>query len=146
MVQISGELQQLPGLENDKSFQSDLELLAKIFKAYRCYYMALTCQGNSQWTEALALYQRAETYVKQAEGKKLSDSEFTKYALAGQDLAHLHSLVNAGKCAAHAQNILGVDGIKAAMSGLSIHTKKVYYISFSHRVAIHLPLTSASYY
>ncbi len=125
MFQLSSELQQLQGLESDKKFQSDVELLAKFFKAFRCYYMALTCQGNRQWAEALALYQRAETYINQAEGKKLGDSEFTKYALVGQDLAHLRSLVNSGKCAAHAQNILGVEDINAAMSGLSVRSKKV---------------------
>lgn len=124
MVQLSGELQQLQGMENDKKFQNDLELLTKVFKAFRCYYMALTCQGNRQWAEALALYQRAETYINQSEGKKLGDSEFTKYSRVGQDLAHLRSLVNSGKCAAHAQNILGVEDINAAMSGLSVRSKK----------------------
>nr|SVE91085.1 EOG090X04NF [Daphnia sinensis] len=124
IVQLSGELQQLQGMENDKKFQNDLELLTKVFKAFRCYYMALTCQGNRQWAEALALYQRAETYINQSEGKKLGDSEFTKYSRVGQDLAHLRSLVNSGKCAAHAQNILGVEDINAAMSGLSVRSKK----------------------
>ncbi len=125
MVQLSGELQGLQGIENDKKFQNDLELLVKVFKAFRCYYMALTCQGNRQWAEALALYQRAETYINQTEGKQLGDSEFTKYSRVGQDLVHLRSLVNSGKCAAHAQNILGVEDINAAMSGLTVRSKKV---------------------
>ena len=69
LVQLSIELQQMQGFENDVNFINDLELLGKIFKAFRCYYMALTCQGNRQWAEALALYQRSETYIHQAQGK-----------------------------------------------------------------------------
>lgn len=124
-VQLSGELQQLSGLEGDKAFQTDLELLVKIFKAFRCYYMALTCQGNRQWAEALALYQRAELYIGQADGKKVRDPDFVKYGQLGNELANLRGLVNSGKCAAHAQNILGVEDINAAMSGLSVRSKKV---------------------
>lgn len=124
-VQLLGELQQLPTMENDKAFQTDLELLIKIFKAFRCYYLALTCQGNRQWAEALALYQRAEMYISQADGKKLRDGDFLKYGILGNDLPSLRGLVNSGKCAAHAQNILGVEDINAAMSGLSVRSKKV---------------------
>jgi len=126
IVQLSGELQQLHGLESDKNFQSDLDLLTKLFKAFLCYYMALTCQGNRQWAEALALYQRVETYISQTEGKKwkLVDAEFAKYSKLGKDLTHLRSQVSSGKCASHAQNILGVEGLTAAMSGLSVRSTK----------------------
>lgn len=89
--------------------------------------MALTCQGNRQWAEALALYQRAELYIGQAEGKKPRDADFTKYEALGQELSQLRNLVASGKCAAHAQNILGVEDISAAMSGLSVRSKKVIF-------------------
>nr|CAG4646195.1 EOG090X04NF [Macrothrix elegans] len=124
VVQLSAELQQLQGLEDDKVFQADLDILIKTFKAYRCYYMALTCQSNRQWVEALALYQRAETYISQSEGKALKDQDFKKYALTKQDWSQLRNLVHSGKCAAHAQNILGVEDITAAMSGLTVRSKK----------------------
>ena len=129
-MQLSGELQQLHGLEADKNFQSDLDMLTKLFKAFRCYYMALTCQANRQWAEALALYQRAETYINQTEGKKwkLVDTEFAKYSKLAKDLTHLRGQVSSGKCAAHAQNILGVEGLTAAMSGLSVRSNKVHPI------------------
>lgn len=124
IVQLLEDLQKLQGLEQDKGFQSDIELLNKVFKAFRCYYMALTCQSNRQWAEALALYQRAESYINQAEGKKLTDNDFKKYTPVSQDLGNLRGLVSSGKCAAHAQNILGVDDINAAMSGLTVRSKK----------------------
>ena len=79
MVQLSNELQQMQGFENDVNFINDLELLGKIFKAFRCYYMALTCQGNRQWAEALALYQRSETYIHQAEGKVEQTDFYLKF-------------------------------------------------------------------
>jgi len=124
LVQLSNELQQMQGFENDTNFINDLELLGKIFKAFRCYYMALTCQGNRQWAEALALYQRSETYIHQAEGKVLRDSDFTKFASLSKELPVLLDLVSSGKCAAHGQKILGVEDIAAAMSGLSVRSKK----------------------
>jgi len=124
LVQLSIELQQMQGFENDVNFINDLELLGKIFKAFRCYYMALTCQGNRQWAEALALYQRSETYIHQAQGKVLRDSDFAKFAFLSKDLPVLLDLVSSGKCAAHGQKILGVEDIAAAMSGLSVRSKK----------------------
>lgn len=101
--------------------------------------MAMTCQSNRQWAEALALYQRSETYITQAEGKNLKDNDFKKYNAARQDLTSLRNLVNSGKCAAHAQNILGVDDISAAMSGLTVRSKKVKELekmSFDYHVVI----------
>nr|CAG4648606.1 EOG090X04NF [Polyphemus pediculus] len=124
LVQLSSETQQLQGVENDSNFMNDLELLAKIFKAHRCYYMALTCQGNRQWAEALALYQRSETYIHQAEGKSLGDRDFKKYAPLIQGLSVLLDSVSSGKCAAHGQKILGVEDISGAMNGLSVRSKK----------------------
>jgi len=124
VVQLLGELQQLQGIDNDKSFLGDVDLLSKIFKCFRCYYMALTCQGNRQWAEALALYQRAETYITQAEPKSLIEKDFQKYSRVGKELPHLRNQVSSGKCAAHAQNILGFEDIYGAMNSLSCKSKK----------------------
>nr|CAG4644727.1 EOG090X04NF [Leptodora kindtii] len=124
VVQLLAELQQLPAIEADAALLSDVDLLNKQLKAFRCYYMALTCQGNRQWAEALALYQRAESYIVQSEGRKLKSTDLSKYAGLGEDLTSLRNLVSSGKCAAHAQNILGVEDVTSAMSGLGVKSKK----------------------
>lgn len=125
IVQLLGELQQMPGMDGDAAFLSHVELLGKIFKTFRCYYMALTCQGNRQWAEALALYQRAETYITQVKGQRLTDADLSKYNCVGEQLPQLLENLSSGKCAAHAQNILGVEDVASAMSGLTVRSKKM---------------------
>lgn len=52
------ELQQLAGLENDTSYQNEMRNLSVAFKAFRCYYIALTLVSLFRWKEAVALYER----------------------------------------------------------------------------------------
>nr|CAG4640797.1 EOG090X04NF [Eulimnadia texana] len=127
IVQLLTELQQLPGLENDDLFQTATEILTKMFKAFRCYFIARTLQGNRQWPEALALYQRAEAYISQTVNKKLTDEDFSSYSSIQKEIAQLTGLVSSGKCAAHAQSILGVDDISTAMGSLSVKSNKTLW-------------------
>ena len=53
--------------------------------------------GNRQWAEALALYQRSETYINGAQGKVLKDADFIKFAYLSQDLPVLLDLVSSGQ-------------------------------------------------
>lgn len=52
------ELQQIPGLENDKAYQTEIQNLSIAFKAFRCYYIAMTLVSMFRWKEAVALYER----------------------------------------------------------------------------------------
>lgn len=52
------ELQQIAGLENDKSYQTEIQNLSTAFKAFRCYYIAMTLVSLFRWKEAVALYGR----------------------------------------------------------------------------------------
>lgn len=52
------ELQQIPGMENDKKYQDEINALSVAFKAFRCYYIADTLVTLFKWKEAVALYQR----------------------------------------------------------------------------------------
>lgn len=58
IAQNAIELQQIPGLENDKSYQNEIQNLTVAFKAFRCYYIALTLVTMFRWKEAVALYER----------------------------------------------------------------------------------------
>jgi hypothetical protein len=64
-------------------------------------------------------------YINQSENKKLRESDFQKYNAVGKELGQLRNQVSSGKCAAHAQNVLGVDDVSSAMSGLTVKSKKV---------------------
>lgn len=52
------ELQQIPGLETDKAYQNEIQNLSIAFKAFRCYYIAMTLVSLFRWKEAVALYER----------------------------------------------------------------------------------------
>lgn len=52
------ELQQIAGFENDKAYQCEIQNLSTAFKAFRCYYIAMTLVSLFRWKEAVALYER----------------------------------------------------------------------------------------
>lgn len=52
------ELQQIAGCENDKAYQTEIQNLSIAFKAFRCYYIAMTLVSLFRWKEAVALYER----------------------------------------------------------------------------------------
>lgn len=54
------EIQQITGLENDKTYQTEIQNLSTAFKAFRCYYIAMTLVSMFRWKEAVALYERKQ--------------------------------------------------------------------------------------
>lgn len=52
------ELQQIAGQENDTAYQNEIRNLSVAFKAFRCYYIAMTLVSMFRWKEAVALYER----------------------------------------------------------------------------------------
>lgn len=68
IAQNLAELQQIPGMESDVDYQNEINGLSVAFKAFRCYYIAITLVTLFKWKEAVALYQRM-----------LSNSKFKRY-------------------------------------------------------------------
>lgn len=56
------ELQQIGGLENDEKYKSEIQNLSTAFKAFRCYYIAMTLVSLFRWKEAVALYERKNIF------------------------------------------------------------------------------------
>lgn len=52
------ELQQIPGLENDTAYQNEIKDLSVAFKAFRCYYIAMTLISLFRWRESVAMFER----------------------------------------------------------------------------------------
>lgn len=52
------ELQQIAGIDHDKAYQNEIQNLSIAFKAFRCYYIAMTLVSLFRWKEAVALYER----------------------------------------------------------------------------------------
>lgn len=65
ILQNVGELQGVQGMEQDVEYQAEVEGLNLSFKAFRCYYIAVTLVALKRWKEAVALYHRSTNYAEQ---------------------------------------------------------------------------------
>lgn len=63
ILQNVTELQTVQGMEQDAEYQTEVEGLNLSFKAFRCYYIAVTLVALKRWKEAVALYQRSTNYA-----------------------------------------------------------------------------------
>ncbi|EDW80022.1 uncharacterized protein Dwil_GK12346 [Drosophila willistoni] len=118
ILQNVTEMQQIAGMEEDVQYQSEVANLAITFKAFRCYYIALTLIDMKKWKEAVALYERASNYATEAlKGK--SSSEFQMQA----ELKQVVSTIDGCKFSAHAYSVLE-DDTKEDAGGSSSKSQK----------------------
>lgn len=103
ILQNLTELQQLPGLENDGDYQNDMKNLACAFKAFRCYYIAITLVNLKRWKEAVSMYERSMKYASQA--IKANVKEFNLHG----DLEKLITTIEGSKFSAHAYSVFETD-------------------------------------
>lgn len=104
ILQNVAELQQLNGLENDGAYQKEIETLAQAFKAFRCYYIAVTLVNMKRWKESVSMYERSTKYA--SEAIKFNVKEFN----LGPDLKTLIKTIEGSKFSAHAYSVLEADG------------------------------------
>lgn len=97
------ELQQLSGFEQDSVYQKEMESLALSFKAFRCFYIALTLVGLKRWKESVAMYERSMKYSQEA--LKSKPRQFNLEA----DLKELIKTIEGSKFSAHAYSVMEVD-------------------------------------
>ncbi|KAJ1526690.1 hypothetical protein ONE63_008270 [Megalurothrips usitatus] len=97
ILQNLQEMQVLPGLEEDATYQKEVEAKITAFKAFRCFYIAKILVGLRRWREGMALYQRSEQYVREAlksSGELKSQLEMLKKDIEGcKFAAHAHSVL-----------------------------------------------------
>lgn len=103
ILQNVSELQQINGLEEDTGYQAELEVLSTSFKAFRCYYIALTLVALKRWKEAVAMYVRATDYATTA--SKANPTQFNLKA----ELDDLVRTIEGCKYMAHAYSVLEED-------------------------------------
>lgn len=104
ILQNVSELQQLSGIETDVEYQKEIETLAQAFKAFRCYYIAVTLVNMKRWKEAVSMYERSTKYA--TEAIKFNVKEFN----LGPDLKALIKTIEGSKFSAHAYSVLEADG------------------------------------
>lgn len=103
ILQNVTELQQLTGMEEDSKYQSEIETLALSFKAFRCYYIAVTLVNLKRWREGVAMYERATKYANEA--LKMKPAEYD----LSSDLGELITKIESLKFSAHAYSVLEDD-------------------------------------
>ncbi|NP_001093374.1 signal recognition particle 68kDa L homeolog [Xenopus laevis] len=69
ILQNLAELNQLPGLEDDRNFQREITLKTLVYKAYRCFFIAQSYVLVKKWSEALVLYDRVLKYAKEVQAQ-----------------------------------------------------------------------------
>ncbi|XP_044154048.1 signal recognition particle subunit SRP68 [Bufo gargarizans] len=103
ILQNLAELPQLPGLEDDQSFQKEIVLKTLVYKAYRCFFIAQSYVLVKKWSEALVLYDRVLKYAKEVQAQAgTKKSNFKELP----DVQELIKQVNAEKYSLQAAAIL----------------------------------------
>ncbi|XP_067006030.1 signal recognition particle subunit SRP68 [Anabrus simplex] len=100
ILQNVGELQQLPGLEDDNQYQLELETKTTFYKAFRCFFIAQSLVTLRRWHDAVAMYQRAGQYVDEALNGKYLDASMKN------DLLSLKKDIEGQEFSAHAHSVL----------------------------------------
>ncbi|KAF8771648.1 Signal recognition particle subunit SRP68 like protein [Argiope bruennichi] len=119
IIQNLNEMTQLPGLENDSNFLEETEASSLAYKAHRCFYIAEVYAAASKWVEAVALYGRAEEYIK----RSLKNPALKDKKLIGQ-LKELNTKIEGNKYNAYSLSILGSDS-SSAQNGNADKNKKL---------------------
>lgn len=110
ILQNISEMQQINGMEEDKNYQSEIENLSTSFKAFRCYYIALTLVEMKRWKEAVAMYERSLKYA--VESLKLKPTQFN----LKEKLEKLIATIDGCKFSAHAYSVLESDASEDSIS------------------------------
>ncbi|GIY51758.1 signal recognition particle subunit SRP68 [Caerostris darwini] len=118
IIQNLNEMTQLSGLENDSNFLEETEASSLAYKAHRCFYIAEVYASAGKWVEAVALYGRAEEYIK----KSLKNPALKDKKLIGQ-LKELTTKIEGNKYNAYSLSILGNDSSSA--QGEAVKNKKL---------------------
>ena len=90
-------------MESDNSYQKEVETLTVSFKAFRCYYIAVTLVSLKRWKEAVAMYERSTVYAQEAIKAKPQQFKLEP------DLKSLVKNVEGSKFSAHAYSVLAED-------------------------------------
>uniref|UniRef100_A0A182LVI5 Signal recognition particle subunit SRP68 n=1 Tax=Anopheles culicifacies TaxID=139723 RepID=A0A182LVI5_9DIPT len=129
ILQNVTEMQQLSGMETEASYQAEMETLSLSFRAFRCYYIAITLVAMKRWREAVAMYERSKKYANEAANTKTPCKDFDLRA----ELKQLVATIEGCKFSAHAYSVLEDDTADdTVLFGKSQKSSKPLYERLSH--------------
>lgn len=123
ILQNVNELQQLQGFENDQTYLKEVGFLAQAFKAFRCYYIALTLVNVKRWKEAVAMYDRSIQYAQKALQSKCYELIDLK-----NELSKLLQMIEKSEYSAQAYSVLEIDtGNDVNLYGKTVKSNKCLF-------------------
>ncbi|KAF9161771.1 signal recognition particle subunit srp68 [Actinomortierella ambigua] len=109
VVQNLAEIRQLPGVASDHQLAAEVDNKLTYYKGWRCFYTATAYAKLSRHVEAIALFDRAQTYATEVRSSlarlprsAVSGSSQDAFHVTEQELAELESKIRGRKCQVHA--------------------------------------------
>jgi signal recognition particle subunit SRP68 len=129
-------IQELPGVVADTILTSEVESKLLYYKAWRCFFTATAYSKLSRHVEAIALFDRAQSYATQIRsglGRSSSHgagNDTDSFKVTEKELQEIESKIRGRKCQVHAAWYLengqeGGDGIEDKLSSMSLDEKSL---------------------
>lgn len=123
IIQSMNEIPNLPGLDEDSSLADCIGGQVIGYKAFRCFYVGQTYASQKKWKEAVALYERVNTYIQEAE-EHMKHTKDAESKLLVSSLSVLREKIKGLHYSVHAASILDVEGVTGQVSRLSSKDKR----------------------
>lgn len=129
-------IQELPGVAADTILASEVENKLLYYKTWRCFFTATAYSKLSRHVEAIALFDRAQSYATQIRsglGRSSASShgaDADSFSVTEKELQEIESKIRGRKCQVHAawylENGQGSgDGIEDKLSSMSLDEKSL---------------------
>lgn len=122
LLQNALELAEISSVERDTNSQKELGAQTFTFKAYRCYHLSESYAAAKKWAESIALFDRALSYVSQAQEHY---REWGQPAMEAHlaELQKLQDLIRGKKCEVHVSAIFETKHLDEKMMSLTLLQK-----------------------
>ncbi|KAG0207177.1 signal recognition particle subunit srp68 [Mortierella sp. GBA30] len=129
IVQNLTAIQELPGVAADVRLSAEVENKMLYYKGWRCFFTATAYSKLSRHIEAIALFDRAQSYATQIRsglGRSAdSESEPDSFNVSEKELQDIESKIRGRKCQVHAAWYLenGQESIEDKLTSMSLDEK-----------------------
>ncbi|KAG0274442.1 signal recognition particle subunit srp68 [Linnemannia exigua] len=136
VVQNLTAIQEIPGVAADTLLASEVGNKLVYYKAWRCFFTATAYSKLSRHVEAIALFDRAQSYATQIRSglgrasSHGSGNDADSFNVTEKDLQEIESKIRGRKCQVHAAWYLengkeGGEGIEDKLSSMSLDEKSL---------------------
>ncbi|KAF9933910.1 signal recognition particle subunit srp68 [Linnemannia zychae] len=131
VVQNLTAIQELPGVAADSTLVSEVENKLLYYKGWRCFFTATAYSKLSRYVEAIALFDRAQSYITQIRRRSYgAGNDADSFNVTEGDLEEIESKIRGRKCQVHAAWYLEKgqeddESIEAKLSSMNLDEKSL---------------------